>query len=289
MTETNQLTIKFGGDGNIKVDTLTDFLDQYKQILYLINNELGYQPDDMIVEVSPPENGSFKIKIKSKYKDLILDKMGDLSVGVLLGLIAIFSANIDDSVTLEEVEKVLEEKELVDKDLPKIVNNVYQNTGAKQNIQQTFVIVNNDENVTDLTIDQFDKNFISIDKSEFSKIIENHSLPQFETIIESIPESDILTDEATLIIKTIHFEGKAKWAFIFKGYPIKASIKDAEFFARLTNEAFRKGDALKVVLSRKRDYDEDLQTYIVDQTSYKIEKVIEHKSKTDNQNKLNLE
>lgn len=289
MTETNQLTIKFGGDGNIKVDTLTDFLDQYKQILYLINTELGYLPEDMIVEVSPPENGSFKIKIKSKYKELILDKMGDLSVAVLLGLIAIFSANMDDNVTLEEIEKVLEEKELVDKGLPKIVNNVYQNTGAKQNIQQTFVIVNNDENVTDLTIDKFDKSFITIDKSEFSKIIEDHSVPPLEPIYESIPESDILTDEATLIIKTIHFEGQAKWAFVFRGYPIKASIKDEEFFARLNNEAFRKGDALKVILSRKRNYDEDLQTHIIDQSSYKIEKVIEHKSKTDNQNRLNLE
>lgn len=266
-----------------------DFLDQYKQILYLINNELGYQPEDMIVEVSPPENGSFKIKIKSKYKDLILDKMGDLSVGVLLGLIVIFSANMDDSVTIEEVEKLLEEKELVDKDLPKIVNNVYLNTSAKQNIQQTFVIVNNDENVTDLTIDHFDKNFISIDKSEFSEIIENHSEPQLEPIFETIPESDILSDEATLIIKTIHFEGQAKWAFVFRGYPIKASIRDGDFFSRLSNEAFRKGDTLKVILSRKRNYDEDLQTYIIDQSSYKIEKVLEHKSKTDNQNKLNLE
>jgi len=58
----------------------------------------------------------------------------------------------------------------------------------------------------------------------------------------------------------------------------------------MKNEAFRKGDALKVILSRKRNFDKDLQTYIVDQNSYVIEKVLEHKSKlTDNQKKLNLE
>src|SRR5690606_31539492 len=104
------------------------FLDQYKQVLYLINSELGYKVEDMIVEVSPPENGSFKIKIKSKYKDLILDKMGDLSVGVLLGLIAIISANLNnDNITIEKVNELLEQRELTNKELPKIVTNVYQN------------------------------------------------------------------------------------------------------------------------------------------------------------------
>jgi hypothetical protein len=283
MTANNQLTIKFGGDGNIRIETLTDFLEQYKQILYLINSELGYKPEDMIVEVSPPENGSFKIKIKSKYKDLILDKMGDLSVGVLLGLIAIFSANMD-KVTLEDVEKLLQKKELAQKDIPKVVNNIYLNSGARQKIQQTFIIVNNDENITNLKLDKNDKEVLSIDRSQFTDIINSYS----DSEADEVKLSDILTDEVTLIIKTIHFEGQAKWGFVFRGYPIKASIKDPDFFGRLNNEAFRKGDVLRVTLSRKRNYDQDLQTYIVDQSSYVIDKVIEHKSKNDNQNKINF-
>lgn len=284
MAENNQFTIKFGGDGNIRVETLTDFLDEYKQLLYLINTELGYKSDDLVIEVSPPENGSFKIKIKSKYKDLILDKIGDLSVGVLLGLIAIYSANIGNNKDLEEIKTILEQNQIQDSDVPKVVYNIYQNSGAQQKIQQTFIIVNNDENITDLKIENKEREIISIPKSEFSKVIENLSVSELETI----PESDILTDEAILIIKTIHFEGQAKWAFIFRGYPIKASIKDSDFFERLNNEAFRKGDALKVILSRTRNYDESLQTHIVDQSSYVIDKVLEHKSKTDNQNKLDL-
>ena len=102
MADNNQLTIKFGGDGNIKVDTLTEFLDNYKQLLYLINNELGYNPDDMIIEVSPPENGSFKIKLKSKYKDLILEKMGDLTVGTLVGLLILFATNATQNKTKQK-------------------------------------------------------------------------------------------------------------------------------------------------------------------------------------------
>ena len=285
MAENNQLTIKFGGDGNIKVDTLTEFLNNYKQLLYLINNELGYNPDDMIIEVSPPENGSFKIKLKSKYKDLILEKMGDLTVGTLVGLLILFATDATQNKTEEEIKQILEDKQIVDKELPKVIYNVSQNSGANQKIQQTFIIVNNDENVKDLKIEREEREIININRNDFPKLIDQSEMLE----IEEIPESDILTDEATLIIKTIHFEGHAKWAFIFRGYPIKASIKDDEFFERLKNEAFRKGDALKVVLSRKRNFDEDLQTYIVDQSSYVIDKVTEHISKTDNQNRLKFE
>lgn len=285
MADKNQLTIKFGGDGNIKVDTLIEFLDNYKQLLYLINNELGYNPDDMIIEVSPPENGSFKIKLKSKYKDLILEKMGDLTVGTVVGLLILFATNATQNKTEEEIKQILKDKQIVDKELPKIIYNVSQNSGANQKIQQTFIIVNNDENVKDLKIEREEKEIININRTDFPKLIDQSEA--FE--IEETPESDTLTDEATLIIKTIHFEGHAKWAFIFRGYPIKASIKDDDFFERLKTEAFRKGDALKVILSRKRNFDEDLQTYIVDQNSYVIDKVTEHISKTDNQNRLKFE
>ncbi|UGU15965.1 hypothetical protein LS482_20085 [Sinomicrobium kalidii] len=285
MTENNQLTIKFGGDGNIKIDTLTEFLDNYKQLLYLINNELGYNPADMIIEVSPPENGSFKIKLKSKYKDLILEKMGDLTVGTLVGLLILFATNSTQNKTEEEIKKILEDKQIVDKELPKVIYNLSQDSGVNQKIQQTFIIVNNDENVKDLKIEREEKEIININRTEFSKLIDQATTLE----IEELPESDILTDEATLIIKTIHFEGHAKWAFIFRGYPIKASIKDDDFFERLKNEAFRKGDALKVILSKKRNFDKDLQTYIVDQNSYVIEKVTEHISKSDNQNRLKFE
>ena len=119
MNHSNQLTIKFGGDGNIKLDTLTDFLEDYKDLLFLINSELGYKSDDLNIEVSPPENGSFKIKIKSKYKDLILEKIGDLTVGTLVGLILLFASMKKSDESLEEIEKILKEQKSLNKDVPK--------------------------------------------------------------------------------------------------------------------------------------------------------------------------
>jgi hypothetical protein len=286
MTENNQLSISFGGDGNIKVETLTDFLDKYKQILHIINQELGYNPDDLIVEVSPPENGSFKIKLKPKYKSLILDKFGDLVSTSLAGLILLYVSTASHNETIEEIKTILESKNIVDKDTQKNIYNIYQNPVVIEKIEQTFITVNNDENVTDLSIENKKQKVINVEKTEFARLINENKIIEKE----EVPQLEILTKEAILIIKTVHFEGHAKWTFIFRGYQIKATIKDEDFFEKLKTESFRKGDSLKVVLSWTRNFDEDLQTYLVDKSSYIIEKVIEHKSvPNNNQNKLNLE
>jgi hypothetical protein len=192
--------------------------------------------------------------------------------------------NPNDNNTLEEIKILLEKQNIKHPDVIKNVYSIYINTGAEQKIQQTFVIVDNDENITNLKIDKDDVEIINVSKNDFSKLI--NRIEEINVIEE--PKTDVLKDEAQLVVKTIHFEGNAKWVFVFRGYPIKALIKDPEFIKKLNNEAFRKGDTLKVLLARNRTYDEDLQTYIVDQNSYVIEKVIDHISKVDNQKKLDL-
>lgn len=279
----NYLTIKFGGDGNIKVDTLTEFLEIYKELIYSVNNQLGYFGDDLIIEVSPPENGSFKIKISPKYEKILLKSFETIVVSTLAGLLLYYLTKPKEDNTLKDIKSLLE-KQNVEPEIITNVYNFYQNTGAEQKIKQSFIVVNEDENITDLKIDKNDKEIINIPKSQFANLINREE--QIE--LENEPKKDIIRDEALLIVKTIHFEGNAKWVFIFRGYPIKASIKDPNFIIKLNNEAFRKGDTFKVILARHRTYDEDLQTYIVDQNSYVIEQVLEHISKTDNQNKLDL-
>jgi hypothetical protein len=280
----NELTIKFGGEGNIRLNTLTEFLANYKELLYQINENLGYKEDDLIVEVSPPENGSFKIKINPKYEKEILATLGKIVATTLSGLLLVWLTKPDEKITLKEVVTILEENGVKEEEVPKNVYNIYQNTGAKQRINQTFVIVNNDDNITDLKVEQDEKQIVNITRNDFTKYIDAPELEQSESIDEV--KTDILTDEAVLIVKTVHFEGHAKWAFIYRGYPIKAVIRDQN----LKNEAFRKGDSLKVRLSRKRVFDDELQTFIIDINSYAIEEVIEHKSKQDsNQQRMDLD
>ncbi|MFD1293862.1 hypothetical protein ACFQ5N_08450 [Lutibacter holmesii] len=280
-----QLTIRFGGDGNIKIETLTEFLDNYKILLYQINQEFGYSPDDLIIEVSPPENGSFKIKLSPKYKDLLVTSLTTLVVSTLSGLIIYHATKEEENSSIEEVKTLLEKHQIKDPKVNQYVYNIYQNTGTQQKINQTFVVVNNDSNISGLKIERDNEEIINVNQNEISELLQKTKI--IET--DEIPETDIVSDEQILIIKTIHFEGKGKWAFIFRGYPIKAIIKDTKFLERLSEEPFMKGDSLKVILSRKRTFDDELQTYIIDQNSYAIENVLLHKSKPkNNQKKLDM-
>ena len=117
----NQLTLRFGGDGFIKVDTLTEFLEIYKELIYLINQQLGYNDDDLIVEVSPPENGSFKIKLSPKYEKILLRSFETIVVSTLSGLLLYYLTNPTSSNTLEEI-KILLEKQKINQ--PDVIKNV---------------------------------------------------------------------------------------------------------------------------------------------------------------------
>jgi hypothetical protein len=265
----DQLVIKFGGDGNIKVETLTEFLNLYKDVIYIINEQLGHHAEDLVIEVSPPENGSFKITISPRYKNAILKSLNTIITTTLSAVLIYYMTNpTKDQKSTEANEPTINSPGTQN------VYNIYQNTGAKQKINQTFVLINDDKNITNLKIEQGDREVINVPRSEFKKVI----LHEEDIEIQNEIKQDVLVDEATLIIKTIHFEGHAKWAFIYRGYPIKAIIKDVDFISK--NEAFRRGDTLRVSLSRIRHYDNELETYIVDTNTYAIEKVIEHKSKT---------
>ncbi|ADR20429.1 hypothetical protein MATR_19510 [Marivirga tractuosa] len=281
----NEIKIKFNGSGNIKIQTLTDFLNKYEDLLYQINNKLGYTPEDLLIEVSPPANGSFKINLSPKYENALLKTVGTIVASTLSGLIVYHMTKPIKPATTNEIEMLLEEKGITDKEISKNVYNIYHNSGANQTINQTFQIVDSDEKITGLKIQQDSLNIIDIPKDKMKEYITDTS----SIDLTKAAKEDNLTEEAILIVKTIHFEGNAKWAFIYRGYPIKAIVKDKEFLQKLSSEAFRKGDTMKVILTRKRHFDEELGTYLVDQSSYVIEKVLEHTSKTDSsQNKLDF-
>ena len=271
----NQLTIKFGGDGNIKVETLTEFLDSYKSLLYLINNQFGHSNDDLIIEVSPPENGSFKIKLSPKYKEFILNNVGNLLTGTLAGLIVLWSTN-NNNPTLEEIRDILKKSQTAPVVDPQDVYNIYQNIDARTFINTSFKVISNDSRVTNFKMEQNNLEIINIPSANFENLIKEEDSDLTEEVDSQVKT---IEDEADLVIKTIHFEGGAKWGFIFRGYPIKAAIKAPEIQQMLNNESFRRGDILKVKLSRKQSYDQELGTFIVDQNSYEIVQIIEHRSR----------
>lgn len=281
----NQLTIKFGGDGNIKVETLTEFLESYKSLFQLINNQFGHSKDDFVIEVSPPENGSFKIKLSPKYKDLILNNFGNLLTGTLAGLIVLWASNTDNP-TLEEIRDILKKNQTEKVVNPQDVYNIYQNVEARTLINTSFKVISNDSRVTNFKMEQNDVEVVNIASTNFENLIRAED----ENLDEEIDsEVKIIADIAELVIKTIHFEGGAKWGFIFRGYPIKASMKAPGIQQMLNNESFRRGDVLKVKLERKQSFDSDLGTFIVDQNSYEIVEIIDHTSKSNDNRQTRID
>lgn len=277
----NEITIRFGGDSHIKVETLIDYLDNFKYILYRINSNLGYSEDDLIIEVSPPENGSFTIKINPKYKEAMLKSLGNIVVGTVSGLIVLWCSPKQENITKDDILQIIEKIDSREKqEITNQVFDLHQNIDIKQSINNTYKIISKDESVESIDISRNDRKLIDVPKSEFKKHIKEDS----EFIVDNNVSEKIDIDEATIIVKTVHFEGSAKWAFIWKGYPIKASIKDDSFLSKLSNESFKRGDILKVRLKRRLTFNADLNTFIVDEKSYEIVEVINHKSRTDNNN-----
>lgn len=284
----NELLIRFGGGNHIRIETLTEFLDKYRFLLYKINNGLGYSESDFIVEVYPPEEGSFKIRLSPKYESQILNTFSNLVATTFAGLIILWaSSQNENKLSISDVERIIERvNQNNNKEVVNQVYNNYQLTEVKQTLNQTFETVSKDGTISSLDVSLNNKEVINIPKADFHKYINKDTILA-EEIVEK-EKYEIL--EASIIIKTVHFEGNAKWTFIWNGYPIKASVKDSNFIGRMNSEAFKRGDLLKVKLQKRSVYSEDLNTYIVDEKSYEIVEVIKHSSTQENKmTSLNLE
>ena len=101
-----------------------------------------------------------------------------------------------------------------------------------------------------------------------------------------LPEEDTKKseEEATLTIFKVVFEKGYKWAFVYRGIKISASITDESFFQKIDEGVkFSKGDRLLVDLEIIKVFDKTIQAYV--NKEYKIVKVTQHVPR-GNQTKL---
>lgn len=282
----NEFLIRFGGQSNIRIETLTDSLNSYRELLYSINKELGYSPDDLVIEVSPPHEGSFKIKIQPKYRNIMIGSVCTLLTSTFSGLLVVWISDSDNKYSIEDIVKVLDHQKITNVDVENIYK-IYQYPETQRALSKSFAAVSDDDSIESLQISQNDVPIINVPKSDFRK----YSNIEVQSSTIALQEQEkIYVIEASVIIKTVHFEGDAKWGFIWNGYPIKASIKDDAFLSRLNIESFKRGDTLKVFLRRKSVFDSNLNTYVVDEKSYQILEVLSHRSNNPEQSlSINLE
>ena len=87
----------------------------------------------------------------------------------------------------------------------------------------------------------------------------------------------IITQPATLNIFKLVWDNKRKWEFYWRGDKISAKIIDETFFKNIDKgEQFAKGDLLEVELQITQIFDKSVNTFINDNNSYQIAKVIHH-------------
>jgi hypothetical protein len=99
-------------------------------------------------------------------------------------------------------------------------------------------------------------------------------------IIESHHIRMITKNSVFIRLFKISFEENAKWSFVYEGDKIQAVITDPNFQKLIdSNEAFAKGDILKVDLLIHQEYDKSVQDYL--NKSFEVIKLIEYK-KADN-------
>lgn len=153
----NEIIIYFNGEGNINLNTLTGFLSQYREIIFQINQEIGYDESDLVIEVSPPEKSSFQIRLKPKFKNIIINSVASIVTTTFSGLLLYHLTKPIEPKSVEEIEQILIQKGISGDNLGKSIQNLYHNSGIGNKINKTFIIINNDPNITGLKVNQDEK------------------------------------------------------------------------------------------------------------------------------------
>jgi hypothetical protein len=88
-------------------------------------------------------------------------------------------------------------------------------------------------------------------------------------------EETTLRERIELTVYKVVFDAGPKWKFIYRGFRVWATIKDADFLAQVTDgEAFAHGDVLDVDLEIAREFDPVSKTYV--NKAYNVIKVYRH-------------
>lgn len=276
------LEIKFGGDlHEIDVELLIESLINYSSATQEVSAYLspGSQVD---IKIKAPKQGSFIISV-----DLIA-KIGEnlftrdnislvaeivTVIGGLYGFKKWISKNGKPDIIKPIDDKHIEISNnngniVISND----IYNIYQeNPKVRENLRNTFIKLQEREEITDFSIKDTDKgiDIFKVEKEDFSLLASK------DDEIE-LRKQRIIREKQDLSVFKIVFRENYKWEFFYQGTKIYASLKDDEFFKRIEKGeiAFRSGDKLIVDLEIEQVFNEAANTFVNDY--YNILKVIDH-------------
>jgi hypothetical protein len=135
----------------------------------------------------------------------------------------------------------------------------------------------------DATIDGFEIRrpelstpLVRVSRSEF------HHFVREQTLSPPKAEREVL-HRTSVTVRSVKFEGKAKWEFIWQGRKISANVVDAAFLDRVQAgvESFTAGDRLVVELKIHQKLETATRDYI--DKAYEITRVWEHQPREEQQ------
>lgn len=283
-TNAQSMMIKFEGNSHqIDANTLINALIHYQSLINIVNQAYGNGERAVKMQVNAIKKGSFVIDI-SIQETLSTLFSGD-GVAYLSGLVTIASGVIGLYKKFKG-KPIQGEQGITIKDNNITINSeiikVYNQPLTREAISKSIETAKDDDNVEGLTISFGDDVSTTFEREEFNECI----YTDFDTETQ-LPEERLLEEEAVLTITSLSFEGKNKWRFIYKGFPISMYVKDDALTKAINKgERFGKGDALRVKLRILQKYNEDYHAYT--NHSYRIIEVYEHLN-TPSQSKIDIQ
>lgn len=284
--DSTKFTLKFGGEeSEINATTYGIVLVNTVILLEETNKELGTGAH-LEIKVKSEREGSFLV-------DLGIEPAAIVALAIPLitkeNLLAVKNAASEIIKTATEVyswwkkfrtEKPKEIKEQGETTIviygdnntvnfdKSVSNLLFKNKRSRDAITNTFTALSKDESVSEFAIlDEDQKPLLLVEKQEFNELSKKIDGLQ--------PKAKKETIAAHLIVTRQSFEEGKKSDFLYKGFPLTASITDNSFWKSVDDgERFGKGDVLVAELEIEQEFNKAYNAY--ENKGYTITKVIEH-------------
>jgi len=277
----DQVVIHFGGsltsvDAYTFGNSLISFADTIRAVNEIVNP--GQNIEVRLEAVGP---GSFKAVVKRVKKGLggFLSRAPENIFWTVLA-VAVIEPYFDNDKRIIEVledrvvirdggDAIIMSKEAYDQ-----YQNVKDSPKVQRNIRRTFETIEKDEAIENfgLTPSLSDENpLVQIPRDDFAR------LSRFpEVVTEGSKRRKQQEKSKVIVLKPWVDASKHKWSFEWNGVPITAYLEDQEFLTRVRNHdiKFGNGDALDVLIEFYQDFDENLDVWINDNSSFVVVEVL---------------
>jgi hypothetical protein len=282
--EGERVVVHFGGDnGSIDAQTFGNALVAFTDAVLAINNVINPgQEIEILLEAQGP--GSFRAVVRRVAKDIggfFSGGVGPVFWGIVGTLI--YEQAIKPAIepkteilitTTEVIYQSGHDRVIVPRAVYDAMPNVRKDPEVRRNVARTFKVLEADKAVENFGL-----------TGSIADPVPMVEIPR--TLFPALADATMVVNETTktrtreekarlVILKAWLNHAKRKWAFEWNGVPLSAPLVDEDFLANLDRREYLigAGDALDVIIGFKQNFDEGLGTYVNDEHSFVVLKVL---------------